>query len=257
MKWLDGLIKSRCRIRGWYPVTIGNNSFRCDPEHIPFWQKVNAGHWEPQTFAVLNRLLTKESIYCDVGAWIGPTVLYAAKRCRKVYCLEPDRLAYQYLLQNIALNSLENIVPSHLALSFANGPSKMSSPRGKRGDSMTSLIRPDGKRAQEVLCLVWQRWLELVGNPRFDLIKMDIEGGEFALLPTMKNYLAENRPKLFLSLHPHLLPEPERFEAMGRLAEILSVYGACYDSEGNRLTLPSLLDEQAVHSAGTYLLLPE
>lgn len=257
MKWLDWLIKTRCRMRGWYPVTIDNNSFRCDPEHIPFWQKVNAGHWEPETFAVLKRLLTKESVYCDVGAWIGPTVLYAARLCRKVYCLEPDRVAYQYLLQNVQLNSLENILSSHLALSFENGLSRMSSPRGKRGDSMTSLIRPDGKRVQEVLCLVWQQWLELVGAPRIDIIKMDIEGGEFALLPTMKDYLAENRPKLFLSLHPHLLPETERFEEMGRLVDILSVYGACYDSGGNRLTLLSLLDKQAVHSAGTYLLLPE
>jgi FkbM family methyltransferase len=244
-------------MRGWYPVTIDNNSFFCDPEHIPFWQKVNAGHWEPQTFAVLNRLLTKKSIYCDVGAWIGPTVLYAAKRCRKVYCLEPDRVAYQYLLQNIQLNSLENIFPSHLALSSKNGLSMMSSPRGKRGDSMTSLIRPDGKRGQEVLCLVWQQWLELVGVPRFDIIKMDIEGGEFALLPTMQDYLVENRPKLLLSLHPHLLPETERLEEMSRLADILSFYGACYDSGGNRLKLLSLQDGQAVRSAGTYLLLPE
>ncbi len=257
MKWLDGIVKRRCRIRGWYPVTIGNHSFRCDPEHIPFWQKVNAGHWEPHTFAVLNRLLTRASVYCDIGAWIGPTVLYAATRCHKVYCLEPDRVAYQYLLQNIELNRLENIVPSHLALSFANGLSRMSSPRGKRGDSMTSLIRPDGKRGQEVLCLVWQQWLELVGVPPFDTIKMDIEGGEFALLPTMKDYLAENRPKLFLSLHPHLLPETERLAEMGQLVDILGIYGVCYDSCGKRLTLQSLLEGQAVHAAGTYLLLPE
>ena len=122
---------------------------------------------------------------------------------------------------------------------------------------MTSLKRPDGKQAQEVLCLMWQQWLELVGKPRFDTIKMDIEGAEFALLPTMKEYLAENTPKLYLSVHPHLLPEAGRFEEMGRLTEILSVYGACYDSGAKRLALHSLLDEQAVRFAGTYLLLSE
>ena len=257
MQWLDRLMQARCRMRGYYPVTIGNSSFRGDPEHIPFWKKVSAGYWEQQTFAVLKRLLTEESMYCDIGAWIGPTVLYAAQRCRKVYCLEPDRVAYQYLLRNIQLNGLENTLPFHLALSAENGLRRMSSPRGKRGDSMTSLIRPDGKQAQEVLCLRWQQWLELVGKPRFDTIKMDIEGGEFALLPTMKEYLAENTPNLFLSVHPHLLPEAERFEEMCRLTEILSVYGACYDRGGKRLAQHSLLDEQAVRFAGTYLLLPE
>lgn len=256
MAVLEHVLTAWNRLRGYSPVTIGGRPYRCDSEHLTFWQKVKRGSWEPQTFAALDTLLTPESVYCDIGAWIGPTVLYAAKSCAKVYCFEPDRIAYMYLLQNIELNKLENVLPFNLALSVDNGLERMASPRGKKGDSMTSLLTPDGARGVEVLCLTWQHWLDTVGTPKIDTMKMDIEGGEFALLPAMADYLASHKPKLYLSLHPHLLPEAERFLAMGRVVEGLQGYDKCYDSSGNRLTLLSLLEEQAVNRAGTYLLLP-
>ncbi len=245
------------RLRGWYPVQLGEQRFRCDPEHIDFWRKVDQGLWEPRTFAVFDQLLSAGATCLDVGAWIGPTVLFAARRCRRVYCLEPDRVAYRYLLQNIQLNGLENVLPFNFALAAEGGLNRMASPRGKQGDSMTSLLLPDGIRGMAVLCLAWQSWLELVGVPVFDFIKMDIEGGEFSLLPTMTDYLDLYRPRLYLSLHPHLLPDSERGPNMAKIAASLKMYGGCYDRNGEKIRLESLREGQALHRAGTYLLLPE
>lgn len=250
------LSTARYRVRGWYPVKMGNGSYRCDIDHIDFWKKVNSRNWEPQTFSAFDRLLMPDTVYCDIGAWIGPTVLYAAKRCAKVYCFEPDRIAYMHLVNNIRLNNLENVLPFNLGLSAENGLSRMASTRGKRGDSMTSLLRPEGRDGMEVLCLTWESWRDLVGRPVFGTIKIDIEGGEFALLPSMSDYLKAEKPKLYLSLHPHLLQEHERVEAMSRVVEVLKVYGSCVNSSGARVALSSLLEAQAVHAAGTYLLLP-
>lgn len=244
------------RLRGWYPVRMGATSFHCDPDHISFWDKVNSDGWEPQTFVILDRLLKPDTVYCDIGAWIGPTVLYAARRCAKVYCLEPDRVAFMYLLQNIKLNKLKNVLPCNLALSVRDEICGMASPRGKRGDSMTSLLTPDGAGAMEVICLGWQSWFDLINAPVFNVIKMDIEGGEFGLLPTMREYLATHTPAVYLSLHPHLLPEKERFEAMAIVAEVFTPYDRCLDSSGNPLELSSLLATPRVNKAGTYLLLP-
>lgn len=257
MEIVEQVVAAWSRLRGWYPVSMGGRFYRCDPDHPVFWQKVTSGSWEPRTFTVFDRLLTPETVYCDIGAWIGPTVIYAAKRCARVYCFEPDRVAYRYLLQNIQLNKLENVLPFNIALSMKNGLGRMASPRGKRGDSMTSLLRPDGAGGMDVLCLTWKTWLEMAGMPVFDAIKMDIEGGEFALLPTMTEYLVRHKPQVYLSLHPHLLPETERVEAMIRIVEALKVYGYCYDSEDRKVALESLLEGQAVHTSGTYLLLPE
>lgn len=245
------------RLQGKIAVRMGDQHFSCDPENLNFWDKVNDGRWEPRTFAVLDRLLTTGKTYCDIGAWIGPTVLYAARNCRQVYCLEPDRVAYRFLLQNIQLNRLENVMPFNLALAAEEGLQRMASPRGKRGDSMTSLLVPDGARGMDVLCLTWENWLNLIGRPVLDTIKMDIEGGEFNLLPEMSGYLDEHRPQLYLSLHPHLLPEAERVKNMAVVVAALKMYRGCYNRDGEKIELESLLEEQAVNRAGTYLLLPE
>jgi FkbM family methyltransferase len=245
------------RMRGWYPVYIDGTLYHCDPDHISFWSRVSNSRWEPETFSTFKRLLTTDSIHCDIGAWIGPTVLYTAKICKAVYCLEPDRVAFMYLLQNIKLNHLDNVLPFNLALSGAkNALCRMASPRAKRGDSMTSILRPDGVAGVEVLCLRWQTWLELAGNPEFSSIKMDIEGAEFALLPAMKEYLAAHKPGLFVSLHPHLLPRDQRAQEMRRVVEVLQLYDNCYDSCGKRIEILSLMEEQALNRAGSYLLLP-
>ena len=252
----ERLLESWSRLRGWYPVTMGQRRFRCDPNHISFWSKVTRGSWEPRTLEVLDGFLGPNSVYGDIGAWIGPTVLQAAVRCRRVYCLEPDRIAYMYLLQNIRLNRLENVLPFNLGLAPDDGLRSMASPRGKRGDSMGSLLRPDGAGSQEVLCLRWRHWLALAGEPRFDFLKMDIEGGEFDLLPTMADYLREHRPILYLSLHPHLLAEHQRFAAMAMVVEHLEWYGGCTEEGGGRRELGWLLTERAVHHGGTYLFVP-
>lgn len=244
------------RVRGWYPVSIAGQSYRCDPDHISFWSKVTRGEWEATTFEFLDRLTSQGSVHCDIGAWIGPTVLHSASRSAKVYCLEPDREAYMYLLHNLRLNKLDNVMPFNLALSVENTLCTMSSPRGKRGDSMTSLLKPDGERSQEVLCLTWQTWLDLIGNPQFHSIKMDIEGAEFLLLPEMGAYLKRYSPGLYLSLHPHLLPVKDRHQAMARVVEQLKTYSRCCDSTGKEIGLEALMEEQAMNLAGSYLLLP-
>lgn len=256
MKPREQLFEAWSRLRGWFPVTMAGRHYRCDPDHICFWERVSNGSWEPQTFTILDRLLHPEAVYCDIGTWIGPTVLHAAKQCKRVFCLEPDRIAYMYLLQNLKLNHLENVVPFNMALAVENELRRMASPRGKRGDSMTSLLLPDGVDSAEVPCLQWRTWFELIGQPEINAIKMDIEGGEFTLLPTMKNYLAATRPGFYLSLHPHLLPKSERYSAMAELLEVLKVYRHCTDEGGREIDLESLMEEQALHRAGSYLLLP-
>ena len=250
------LIEWWIRKRGWCHVRIGNRSYRCDAENYWFWSKMNRGEWEPATLELLARELGPGSVYCDIGAWIGPTVLPAASICSMVYCFEPDRTAYMHLLQNIRNNRLDNVLPFNLALAGTDRKARLASPRGKTGDSMTSLLVPDGKNSQEVLCLSWQTWYDSMTSPRIDFIKMDVEGGEYALLPAMTEYLHSEMPDLYLSLHPHLLPEQEREARMRELIDILSPYRRFTDDSGTQHHLEELLDSANLHTAGSYLFKP-
>ena len=110
---MNPIRKAYYRALGYYPTKLGEYRFRCDPYHARFWWRAGAGRWEPETFEILARYATSEDVFYDVGAWIGPTAIYAGRACRRVYTFEPDPVAYHYLLWNIHLNALSNITSAN------------------------------------------------------------------------------------------------------------------------------------------------
>ena len=238
--------KAFFRALGYYPVTVAGTRLKCDPCHVGFWRAAAKGAWEPRTFDVLRSLVRPEHVYVDVGAWIGPTVVYAATRSRQVYCFEPDYVAYRYLLWNIELNQLRNVVPFHCALGRTRGIRRMASVGQPLGESLTRFVDlqpPDSEttgRPIDVPCMSWSDWLELSGVDRVDFIKIDVEGGEFELLPTMKDYLAEHKPAVYLSLHAPFLPDDKRRHGLSEIVDVLSVYRKCFNKRRQAVDLPEL-----------------
>jgi FkbM family methyltransferase len=234
------------RIRGFYPAVVHGVDLRCDADHIKFWKLAARGHWEPQTFEILDRFLRPDSNYCDIGAWIGPDVLYAANRCRMVYCFEPDRIAYEYLLRNIRLNRLRNVRPFSIALSDSDGVRDMSSFGTDLGDSMTSVLNPKEGDSVQVLCMRWATWLSAAAPGDLHFMKMDIEGGEFSLLPTMADYLARHKPAVYLSTHAPFLDPGERRQRMQQISEVMRVYANCIDHDLRPVPHSTLTDEDTL-----------
>ena len=231
--------KSFFRALGYYPVKIKGRRFKADPFHIGFWREVNRRTWEPQTFDILDEFLDGDSVFVDVGAWIGPTVLFGARKARKVFCFEPDTHAYQFLLLNLQMNRISNVTPFNFALAEKTGLRQMGSAQGL-GTSHTSLVVPDGSKEEiEVYCVGWSDWINIAPS-RIDFIKIDIEGGEFELVPAMKEYLRSARPTVYLSLHAPFIGEGDRRQKMAEIAEVMSVYGKCYDEARQAVTVKAL-----------------
>ncbi len=242
------------RARGYYSATIAGQHFRLDPYHLKFWRKAKSGRWEPDTFKILSALLDKDSVYVDIGAWIGPTVLYAARLCKHVYCFEPDPNAYRFLCWNVALNELHNVTTISAALGDKLAVTRMTSFGDSLGDSMTSLINrnPQGKTV-EVLKFPWQTFLEASGLERPDLLKIDIEGGEFILLPAIRDYLAMHKPTLYLSTHAGYLDPEERRAAMESIIDILQVYRVCLDEHLEEIDPSDLLSDKAINDFKSFV----
>jgi FkbM family methyltransferase len=223
------LAKSYYRAKGHVPTNIAGEEFRCHPQHISFWKRLRQGRWEPDTFRVLD-LLTPMSTYWDVGAWIGPTVLYAARRARHVVCLEPDPVAYEFLLANVRLNQLRNVTPFNLALHEQSGIFPIGN-RQTLGDSSSSLLCTEAAAdAARIPCLTLDAFVSLFAPPAPNMIKMDVEGAEFGLVPQMEAFLRRHKPMLYLSLHAPYLPASERLEKLRRLRDVLRIYGRCLNS---------------------------
>ncbi len=241
------------RARGYYAGNLNGQAFRLDPYHSKFWRKAAAGDWEPETFAVLDQFLSPENDYLDIGAWIGPTVLYGARKARHVFCFEPDPTAFRHLAWNLDLNDIHNVSAFGVALSDQFGVARMASTRGEPGDSTSSLLH-DAAHGTDALTISWDQFQAAQDLSRVSLLKMDIEGAEFFVLPTLVDWLKLKRPALFLSLHAPLLEEADRCSRMESLLESLRFYNhLCYEN-GQPVTAQALLEPTALSRYLTILL---
>lgn len=249
----DTALQESYLIQGYMDADIAGYSYKVDPYHSDFWHKAIAGTWEPNTYKILSHFLDKESNYCDIGAWIGPTVMHASQLAKQVICFEPDPTAYRYLRWNIDLNKLKNVTSYSLALAETMSISRMASHRGKPGDSMTSLLFDNEGSGVDVLTLQWEQFLAMSPVKQIDFMKIDIEGGEYQLMPSLQNYLVENKPVLYLSTHAPLLDEEDRKAAMQGLIDVLSSYKTCLDDNLQPIDINTLVSEDALNHFRSYI----
>ena len=129
----------------------------------------------------------------DIGANIGVFALYAAASgAKKVYCFEPNLESYNILSQNIAANNYSLIIfPHRLAGSDADDQivhiPKASSPYNTVSDK-----KPDHQETDSVNTVNLDTFCERNKIQRIDLIKIDCEGAEFVIIPSLsENLLAK------------------------------------------------------------------
>lgn len=216
------------RVCGGFPAHLHGKRYRLVPEDRKFWRKVARDEWERSTFTFLERCLSADSVCLDVGAWIGPTALFAAQRCRAVYCIEPDPVAFERLLANIRLNEVGNVLPFHGALSSRNAGVQIANERGF-GNSMTRVRAAPAGGGVTVLGMDLSSFIDWWGIDRIDLLKMDIEGAEFDLVPSIIDLLPRFKPAIHLSLHAPLLPPHRRHDQLAAVTDLAARYAFCYD----------------------------
>lgn len=188
-------------------VRIHDASFRVTDAHATFWERVNRGAWEPQTFELFDRHISPETTVLDIGGWIGPTALYAAHRAKRVFAFEPDPVAFAVLRANRDANpQLATLEVIHAAVSTNDGEIRIA-PRDAPGDSGSSILFADINDAWTVPARRLDTFLaeRRVTDPLF--VKMDVEGYEYELLPALLAQLRGHRFTAVVSLHPPLLWE--------------------------------------------------
>lgn len=252
-------------MQGYQEVTCGDFTFHCDPYHSPFWTHFGRQDWEPETLSILRRYLKPQSVYYDIGSWIGPTVLFASQHSGNVLAFEPDPVAYRFLLENVTNNALKNVRTFNLAVAATDGVASIQSFGEKLGDSMGSLLPgASGSPQWPVTTVSIDTLLNRLSCPAPSFMKIDIEGGEFELLPTLRPYLERWRPVLYLSIHAPFLPVEEREEKLQSLARSLDLYPYAIDryEEWTRescgpFELARLPTAQFRDDFGSLLLLPD
>jgi FkbM family methyltransferase len=186
-------------------VCIADRTFTVHESERSGWDNLATGVREPCTVEALSRL-TDGDVFIDIGAYIGATALIAASHGATVVAFEPDPVASAELEANVAANPDFSVAVHRVALSDRSGTRQLTAPY-VLGDSMSSIARKSrakaSNRAVEVTVDDVRKWLPEFGAAR--LVKMDVEGGEYRLLPAMRPWLTQQHPDLLLSLHTYHL----------------------------------------------------
>lgn len=196
-------------------VRLNGRAFRVTSEVRPdFWRAMANGRWEVETLRIFDEFLDGETVFFDIGAWMGPTTLYAAPAAARVICFEPDPVAFAELSRNIGLNQnelwAERIQAVNSAVGVDAGTMRIGSREGL-GESVSSALYADEANSVEVDVVAFD---SLADDPRLDgrkvFVKIDVEGSEYDLLRHPSRLLARPESVLCLSLHPRILRRRER-----------------------------------------------
>ncbi len=179
-------------------------------EELRMLDKAKAGHWEGEVLEFLARKLRRGDVVYDIGSNIGFYAVLLAKAVGEkgqIIAFEPERKSCTRLQGNLTLNGLTNVRIFQVALGEYTGEGKLYfSP----GDLVFSnLIRPRGTNMTHQVVKVVQgdRFREAENLPVPRVVKIDVEGYEYAVIRGLKHTLSDSSCELIsCEVHPTLLP---------------------------------------------------
>jgi FkbM family methyltransferase len=136
----------------------------------------------------------------DIGAGLGDFTAYAAQRSPngRVLAYEPFPESFALLQQNVSLNRLRNVEAKPYAI--AERPGSLALNIGL-GEAVQHSTTQSGANAIEVQAITLQQVFDEHGLDRCDLLKMDIEGGEYAILRSVDAKLLKHVQRIALEYH--------------------------------------------------------
>ncbi len=178
-----------------------------DPEQLKVYFY---GHYHERYEAdLVQRLLADADIFWDVGANVGYFTLVAATALNhrgRIVAFEPGQNAYARLTENLALNPYGNIQTFAVAVSHREGEAVLHL-AGDIADSSASLYPANGTQTGQEVCrtVSLDHVLRSEGLPPPDLIKLDAEGAELAVLHGAQGLLADSPPLWLMEMEEKTL----------------------------------------------------
>jgi FkbM family methyltransferase len=163
----------------------------------------------------LRPYLQPGAVVLDIGANIGALTLPFATLVGPkgaVIAFEPQRLCFQTLCANVALNSLTNVVAFQRALGAEMGVLRVPLTDPYQRNNYGGLALSADANGEHVE--VWT--IDEMGLPKAGLVKADCEGMENQVLKGGMGYIREYKPVLYLEADR----EDKRAELMGLLDEL-------------------------------------
>lgn len=160
--------------------------------------------YEPETVPVFRARAAAARVTLDVGAHVGFYALVAghANPDGRVFAFEPLPLAVERLRRHLSLNRLTNVECVPAAAADVDGTIAFHVPRGRALPCSAGVSAAfhapwaDAMETTRVPCVTLDAFVRERGLDAVDLLKLDVEGGEPAVLRGAADVLDRFRPDI-------------------------------------------------------------
>jgi FkbM family methyltransferase len=165
----------------------------------------------------------------DLGANIGASVLWFHRHFpdAEIHAVEPDRRSLEKLRRNVA--GLPHVTVHHAAVAGESGERTFYEAQRGWESSLVAAAARGGQAAQVATRTLPDLIRDCVGAERVDLLKLDVEGAEWEILPSVR--LAGHADVVAGELHTGLLGDASAEQAA--LRHGLADFDVRYEGEGN------------------------
>ena len=158
------------------------------------------GEFSHGEVVLFEQILRPGSVVVEAGANIGSHTLALAQQTGPrgaVFAFEPQRILFQTLCGNMALNSVTNARCSQAALGSESGEIIVPQIDYCRENNYGGFALGSYERGERVSLVT----IDGLSLPRCDLIKIDVEGMEESVLRGAQETIARFRPPLYVECH--------------------------------------------------------
>ncbi len=156
------------------------------------------GTYEPKNVQAIQNTVQENDIAYDVGAHVGYfSVLMGdiVGSGGRVIAFEPRGLNLGYLQRHVSVNNCDNIKIVSKALGDHSGHAKLETRTG----SGTGYVSDTGDEDIEITSI--DELVESGALPPPTFLKIDVEGGEMAVLRGARKVIESQRPRMILATH--------------------------------------------------------
>ncbi len=177
------------------------------------------GLYEPDTTALVRKLLRPHDVFIDIGANIGFYSCVAAALQAEVHAFEPNPSLFHYIVRSRSLKAFEKMTVTLCAVASTDGHAEFSLSTNQENTGLSSLLPLDHLMTAEKIVVsttTLDAYCVRTGIDHIRLIKIDVEGAETDVLAGAMQVLHQVRPDAIIC-------ELSSFDGGSRPANVVDV----------------------------------
>jgi FkbM family methyltransferase len=175
------------------------------------------GAFEPETVRFYSKIIKPGDVVIDIGANIGAHTLHFAKLVGptgRVIAFEPTDYAFSKLQRNLELNPelQKRVVAKQFLLDSGEGIKPNAIPSSwelcDNRKSQKHDVHCGTYNSLDAACVhTLDNAMESMGNPKIQLLKLDVDGYELQVLKGAHATLLRNQPDIIMEIVPYIYKE--------------------------------------------------